>query len=115
MKNRTVSLRRPARSSLRWLMLYGDGEFVAKGTVLSIAANVWRVAGPMPVHPGMRLKLRVWPLERPDAVYVNEATVIWTKGFEFGLIVEDINASDQEWLTQYLDRALPWWLASQAA
>jgi hypothetical protein len=52
--SRTRLVRRSTRWPARWPMLYGNEEFVAKGTVLDVTDKGWRMAGPMPVYPGMR-------------------------------------------------------------
>ena len=113
--NRTHPVRRHTRWPVQWLMLYGNEEFVAKGTVLDFRATGWRMEGPMPVHPGMRLSLWVWPPEKPEAFHIEAATVLWVKGFEFGLEVQNMDPIDHAWLTQFLDRALEWWLVPKAA
>ena len=113
--NRTHPVRRHTRWPVHWLMLYGNEEFVAKGTVLDVTARGWRVEGPMPVHPGMRLIIWAWPPEKPEGLHVGDASVLWVKGYEFGLEIQDLNPIDQEWLTQFLARALGWWLVPKAA
>ncbi len=80
-------------------MLYGNEEFVANGTVLSVTANEWRVAGPMPVHAGMQLSLRVWPPEMSEGFHLEGATVLWVKGQEFAVEVQDVSPPvDRKWL-----------------
>jgi hypothetical protein len=110
-------MRRHSRRSVNWLMLYGNEEFVANGSVLNVDSTAigWRAEGPMPVHPGMRLNLWVWPPDEPKGVHVEDATVLWVKGYEFGLKIQDLNPADHEWLTQFLDRGVALWLVPQAA
>jgi hypothetical protein len=115
MMNRTHPVRRHTRWPARWPILYGNEEFVAKGAVLDVTAEGWRMAGPMPVHPGMRLNLWVWPSERPEGFHIQEATVLWVRGYEFALEVQNMNPIDQAWLTQFLDRALGLWLVPRVA
>ncbi len=101
-----------------WPMLYGNEEFVAKGTVLAIRGMTphrWHAQGPMPVHPWMRLTIWVWPPEMPEGLHVGNATVLWVKGYEFGLEVQDLDPVDQEALTPFLDRAMGWWVVPRAA
>ncbi len=100
---------------VHWLMLYGNEEFVANGTVLDVTTKGWHVEGPMPVQPGMHLNIWAWPPQKPEGLHVGDATVLWVKGYEFGLDIEDLNPADQEWLAQFLDRALGWWLLPKAA
>lgn len=115
MKGRTYPVRRHTRWPARWPLLYGDQEFVAQGTMLDVSAKGWRMAGPMPVCPGMRLNFWVWPPERPEGIHVEDATVLWVKGYEFALNVQNMDPIDREWLTQFLDRTLGWWLVPRVA
>ena len=115
MMSRTHPGRCHTRWPVQWLMLYGNDDFVANGTVLEITAKGWRVEGPMPVHPGMRLNIWVWPPEKPEGLHIGAATVLWVKGYEFALEIQDMNPIDQEWLTQFLDRALGWYLVPRVA
>lgn len=108
--SRTHPVRHYTPRPPRWPMLYGNEEFVAKGTVLKVTAMGWRMAGPMPVRPGTRLNFWVWPPKRPDGLHVEGATVLWVKGFEFALEVQDMDPIDREWLTQVLDCQLGWGL-----
>jgi PilZ domain len=115
MMGRTRPVRRYTRWPARWPMLYGNEEFVAKGTALDVTAKGWRMAGPMPVYPGMRLNFWIWPTERPHGIHVEDATVLWVKGYEFGLAVQDTDPIDREWLTQFLHSTLEWCWVLQAA
>ena len=112
--SRIHPLRRSTRWPARWPMLYGNEEFVAKGTVLHVTTGQWRVEGPMPVHPGMRLNFWVWPPERPKGLHVEGATVLWVKAFEFGVDVQNVDPANWEWLPT-LPRRLELWPVSQAA
>jgi hypothetical protein len=106
---------RQTRWPVRWPMLYGNNEFVANGTVLEITSTGYRVAGPMPVYPGMRLSVSVWPPEKPEGFQVEDATVLWVKGYEFVLELHDRNPFDRKWLTRFQDRVLGWRVAQLAA
>ncbi len=53
--------------------------------------------------------------KNPEGLHVGDATVLWVKGYEFGLEIQDMNPIDQEWLTQFLDHALGLWLVPRAA
>lgn len=57
MTNRTSPMRRQSRFPVSWPVLYGGAEFLAEGTVLDLTRIGWRVAGAMPVVPGMPLTL----------------------------------------------------------
>jgi hypothetical protein len=96
-------------------MAYGNDEFMANGTVLSIGVNEWRVAGPMPVSPGLQLRLQVWPPMKHDGLEVGQATVLRVDGFEFTLAIEHIRQPDREWLTPILNRVQNQQVTSEAA
>ncbi len=107
---RTPPVRSKTPWPVHWLMLYGNDDFVANGTVLDIRPGQWHAEGPMPVQPGMRLNIWAWPPEKPEGLHIGEASVLWVKGYEFGLDVQDLNPVDHEWLTQFLDQACGLWL-----
>jgi hypothetical protein len=113
--SRTHPVLRYTRWSTRWPILYGNEEFVAKGTVLAVAATEWHMVGPMPVRPGMCLNFWVWPPKRPKGLLLEGATVLWVKGFQFGLDVQNMDPVDRKWLTPFLNRTLGCWLVSRAA
>lgn len=113
--NRSIQIRRHTRLPVQWPMLYGNEEFVAEGTVLDITAVGWRIAGPMPVQPGMHLCIQVSPPEYQGGPKMLDATVLWTKGCEYALSVEDPYHIDNLWLMDFLNRALGWWLLPPAS
>lgn len=98
-----------------WQMLYGNEEFVARGTVVEITGTRWRAEGPIPVRPGMRLNIWVWPPDKPEGLHVGDATVLWVNGYAFGLYVPKMDPMGQEWVTHFLDQALGCWYAPRAA
>lgn len=111
---RTYPVRRATHWPARWPTLYGNETLVANGTVLDVTANGWRMAGTMPVRPGMQLNFWVWPPERPKGLHVENAMVLWVKGNEFALEVLDMDPIDREWLTQFLDCTLGCWIPQAA-
>ena len=115
MINRTHPVHRHSRETVHCLMVYGNEEFVANGTVLDVTATGFRAEGPMPVHPGMRLNISVWLPEKPEGLHVEDATVLWVKGYEFGLTVPGVNPVAQELLTQVVRSGRGVWLVPQAA
>lgn len=107
-------VRRHASWPVQWAVLYGNREFVAEGTVLDATHIGWRVAGPMPVHPGMRLNVAARPPEKSDGLRL-EATVLWVKDYEFAIEVAAMSQVDREWLACRFDRTPGWWLARHEA
>jgi hypothetical protein len=110
MTDRTSPVRRHTRFPVRWRVVYGCEEFLCEGTVLDVTQIGWRVAGPMPVQPGMRLTLHLWPEDKSGPLRVERATVLWVKGWEFALDVPHLTPDDYAWITQFLDQKLSRWL-----
>ncbi|MBS0181784.1 MAG: PilZ domain-containing protein [Nitrospira sp.] len=106
MQNRTNPMRRHSRFPVSWPVLYGNEAFLAEGTVLDLTARGWRVAGPMPVVPGMQLTLQVSVPERPTALPVHRATVLWVHDHEFAIEAHEMLPIDQAWVTEFLRQKL---------
>ncbi len=102
MQNRKSPIRRHSRFPVSWPVLYGSPEFLAEGTVLDLTALGWRVAGPMPIAPGMQLTLQVSVPERSTPLRVQRATVLWVKDHEFAIEAHEMAAIDQAWVTEFL-------------
>ena len=75
MMDRTSPVRKQTRFPVRWPLIYGSEEFMSAGTVLDITQTSWRVAGAMPVQPGMHLTIQLWP-GTGIKIDVVEATVL---------------------------------------
>ncbi|QPD02728.1 MAG: hypothetical protein Nkreftii_000502 [Candidatus Nitrospira kreftii] len=72
MHNRTSPGRHASRFPVSWPpMRYGNATFPAEGTVLDLTDRGWRMAGTMPVVPGMRLTVQVSVPERPTLLRVD--------------------------------------------
>jgi hypothetical protein len=106
MMNRISPMRRHSRFPVRWPLLYGGDEFIAEGTVLDVAHIGWRIAGPMPVSPGMRLKLHLRVPERAQPITVERAAVLWVSECEFAIDVQEMEPADRAWLTKFLNEKL---------
>ena len=115
MINRTSPVRRHSRFPVRWHLLYGGDEFLAEGTALDLTHRGWRVAGPMPVAPGMRLRLQVSIPDREEPLCIRQATVLWANDREFAIEVCDMAPEDQEWVGEFLRQKLGlMWMSSIA-
>jgi hypothetical protein len=110
MMKRTSPIRRQSRLPVRWPIVYGCEEFLSEGTVLDVTQWGWRVAGAMPVQPGMRLTIHLWPQDKPGHIRVEQATVLWVKGCEFALDVPELAPDDRAWMSRFLDNKLSLWL-----
>jgi hypothetical protein len=106
MQNRTNPVRRHTRFPVSWPMVYGNDAFVAEGTVLDLTTLGWRVAGAMPVTPGMQLTLQVSVPERSTRLCVHRATVLWVQAHEFAVEAHEMAPIDQAWVTEFLQERL---------
>lgn len=89
---------------VNWPVLYRGDDFMAEGTVLDLSPLGWRVAGPMPVVPGMQLTLQLWVPDKPEPVRIERATVLWVKDCEFAIEGGDMGFVDRAWVTTFLHR-----------
>ncbi len=110
MPKRTAPVRRHTRFPVRWPIFYSGDDFLAKGVVLDLTTMGCRVAGPMPVEPGMRLRLCLSPPDKDGPVWIEEATVLWVRGQVFAVEMKQAATEDQGWIAQYLEQALGLWL-----
>lgn len=106
MTNRTNPVRRHSRFPVSWPVLYGNNAFLAEGTVLDLTSRGWRVAGSMPVTPGMQLTLQVSIPERSAPLCVHRATVLWVYDHEFAIEAHEMAPIDQAWVTEFLQHKL---------
>jgi hypothetical protein len=106
MSNRIDPMRRHSRFPVSWPVLYGDGAFTAEGTVLDLTTRGWRVAGSMPVVPGMQLTLTVSIPGRSTPLCIHRAIVLWVKQHEFAIEANEIAPDDKAWVTEFLRHKL---------
>lgn len=96
------------RLTVQWPLLYANKELIGQGTLLSVShwesqVGECKVAGTIPVATGMVLKLWISPAHREDALYVEEARVLWTRANEFGLELHEVDDEDHQWLMKFLE------------
>lgn len=106
MINRLNPVRRYSRFPVKWPVLYGNDELLAEGTVLDLTSLGWRLAGSMPVVPGMQLTLQVSIPERSTPLRIQRATVLWVNNHEFAIEAHDIDPIDRAWVTEFLRQKL---------
>ncbi len=106
MANRTNPMRRHSRFPVSWHVSYGNDAFLAEGTVLDLTALGWRVAGAIPVEPGMQLTLKVSVPDKPTVLCVQRATVLWAHNDEFAIEAHEMAPTDQAWVTEFLRQKL---------
>lgn len=110
MIKRTSPVRRHSRFPVRWPVVYRGSEFIAEGTVLDLTRIGWRIAGSMPVTPGMRLSLELSVPDRSEPVRIERAMVLWVKDCEFAIEAQGMTPTDQAWVNEFLYHklGLPW-------
>ena len=86
--SRRTTTRDQVRRSLLWRVFYGGDELAGEGSVLDMHETGCRIAGCMPVEPGMRLRLCMWPSEDPKDIVVAQGLVKWAKGLQFGVALD---------------------------
>lgn len=106
MTNRKSPMRRQSRFPVSWPVLYRGDALLAEGTVLDLTQIGWRIAGAMPVRPGMQLTLAVWVPEKQEPLRVERATVLWVNGCEFAIEAHEMAPGDQMWVSDFLSRKL---------
>ncbi len=83
-------------------VFYASEAVKGYGTAWNLSLNGWRVDGTQPVTPGTVVKLSVMlPGEHPT-VFIEQATVRWSRGQEFGVEVSSIKAEEQARLARFV-------------
>ena len=80
--------RRQFRRSLLWHVFYGSSELVGQGSIVDVHEKGCRVVGCMPVDVSTHLRLCIWPTDNPTEIIVLQGSVMWTRGLEFGLLLD---------------------------
>jgi hypothetical protein len=80
--------RRQSRRSLLWHVFYGSSELVGQGSIVDVHEKGCRIAGCMPVDVSTHLRLCIWPTDNPTDIVVVQGSVMWTRGLEFGLLLD---------------------------
>lgn len=106
MSHRADPMRQHSRFPVSWPVLYGDGTFVAEGTVLDLTTRGWRVTGSIPVVAGMQLTLRVSVPDRSTPLCIHRAIVLWVKDHEFAIQANEVAPDDQTWVAEFLRHKL---------
>ncbi len=81
---------------------YSNDEFQGTGIAWNLSLNGWRVDGTHPVEPGMVVTLCVFLPGQHPTVFVDRATVRWSRGQEFGIAVSSIKADEHARLEQFV-------------
>jgi hypothetical protein len=69
-------------------VFYGSGELVGQGSIVDVHQNGCRIAGRTPMEVGSHLRLCIWPTDNPTDILVAQGTVRWSRGLEFGILLD---------------------------
>ncbi len=81
---------------------YSSDEFQGTGIAWNLSLTGWRVDGTYPVEPGMVVTLCVFLPGQHPTVFIDRATIRWSRGQEFGIEVSSIKAEEQARLEQFV-------------
>lgn len=102
-KLRTYS-RFPAQMS----MMYLGSDYAGQGMVRELSRVGCRAVGNYPVVSGDTLSIRISLPTHPKPLVINQATVQWVKGLEYGVAFDHLDEGEagrlQEMLDEFLDR-----------
>ncbi|MBX3236863.1 MAG: PilZ domain-containing protein [Nitrospiraceae bacterium] len=93
------------RFSIQCAVYYASETVRGSGTVWNMSMDGWRVDGTEPVVPGTVMTLSVILPGKSSTVFVEQATVRWSRGREFGIQVSSIREDEQARLADFV-RAL---------
>jgi hypothetical protein len=98
----TFHVRSFRRFSIQCSVYYSSDEVEGTGIVWNLSLNGWRVDGTYPVDPGTVVTLCVFLPGQHPTVFIDRATVRWSRGQEFGISVTSIKADEQARLEQFV-------------
>ena len=98
---------RPYRRIPTWLHLhYLSGEYVGKGIVTNLSQSGVRIQGEHAVEPGLNLALRLTLSDDGPTIEVEQATVRWVNGYDFGLDFIKLSPSATKHINDALSRQI---------
>lgn len=86
---------------------YIEGDLCSLGTLIDISIKGWRVTGQRPMTKGAVMAVNVFLPDKPMPVMIEQATVRWTDGMEFGLGLNKMRQEDAARLSDYLASRFP--------
>lgn len=90
------------RIPVQCLLYFSSDQVYGTGTVWNLSLGGWRVDSDTPVKRGTTLTLFVMLPDNKHAVLVDEATVCWSRGHEFGLAIHKIQSKDGARLKDFI-------------
>lgn len=100
--NTTFQVRSFRRFSVQCSVYYSSDEFQGTGIAWNLSLNGWRVDGTQPVEPGTVVTLCVFLPGPHPTVFIDRATVRWSRGQEFGIAITSIRPDEQARLEQFV-------------
>jgi hypothetical protein len=98
---------RPYRRIPTWRVLYYlSGESVGKGVVTNLSQLGMRVQGEHAVEPGLTVALRLTLVDDGPTVEIEQATVRWVDGYDFGLYFVHINPAAAKHIAHLLSQQI---------
>lgn len=98
----TFHVRSFRRFPIQCSVYYSSDEFQGTGIAWNLSLNGWRVDGTHSVEPGMVVTLCVFLPGPHPTVFIDRATVRWSRGQEFGISVTSIKADEHARLEQFV-------------
>ena len=98
---------RPYRRIPTWLDVhYPSGEYVGKGIVTNLSQSGVRIQGEHAVEPGLNLALRLTLSDDGPTIEVEQATVRWVDGYDFGLDFVKLSPSATKHISDALSQQI---------
>ncbi len=95
------------RYRLSCRMEYIERDLCSLGTLIDISTKGWRVTGQRPVANGAVVAVNLFLPDEPMPIMIEQATVRWTEGLEFGLGLNKIRPQEAARLSEYLTSRFP--------
>jgi hypothetical protein len=102
----TFHIRSFRRFPVQCPVYYSSEHGFGSGTVWNLSMKGWRADGTLLVTPGMVLRLCVLLPNEAPTVFVDGATVRWSRGQEFGLEISAIQEKEAGHLKRFVESFL---------
>lgn len=90
------------RVSIQCPIYYSNGQLVGAGTAWNLSVTGWRVTGNYPLELGATVSLLAVLPDSSEGVVVDQAIVRWSRGQEFGLEIQQIQAEYESHLRKFV-------------
>jgi hypothetical protein len=88
------------------VLYYLSGKCVGKGIVTNLSQSGMRIQGEHEVQPGLDLALRLTLSDNGPSIDIEQATVRWVDGFDFGLDFVRLSPLAKKHITHALSQQL---------